>query len=345
MVAPSSTSQSVAAGGSPSAKTFGAFTDADGLIASYQSVIEQVAGTVSESGTGLGPYTYSGATDGEAFVHMLLAKDSGGNVLATAVHGVSVGQVAGWQVIGAWDLTDANFAALTLTKGAAAVQLMRADGVTPSGLSLRYTDRTAAGTSSAAFVVGTGLTWSIAGTTRAIALAVLFDGVTMDGDDVYAVDLLYEATLPSTGDCAGWGAGPSHLATAAGWTGAYYYRAGASSYVWLPIRGTGSNITAGATTGTLTGPTATVAHTTVIHGGRVQYDYTAQQAALFGATAIPTGAGVAKHLPGLVSTTATGTTSNLYGSAVWATSDLFSAGASATTGAVKGIRLRKVNTP
>jgi len=222
---------------------------------------------------------------------------------------------------------------------------MLADGVTPSGLSLRYTDRTTPGTSSAAFVVGSGLEWSIAGTSRAIALAVLFDGVTMDGDDVYAVDLLYEATLSHVGDCAGWGAGPSHLATAAGWTGAYYYRVGASSYVWYPIRGTGSNIAAGSITGTLTGPTATVAHTTVIHGGRVQYDYTAQQAALFGPTAIPTGAGVTKHLPGLVSTTAMGTTANLYATQVVATSDLFSSGASPMVGVLKGIRVRKVDTP
>jgi hypothetical protein len=297
------------------------------------------------SGASLSGDAVTGLEDRDVVAVTRTWTDADGQTVArTAVVSVAA-DVGGWETIGEWDLTDADFAALTLTKGAAAVQLMLADGVTPSGLSLRYTDRTAAGTSSAAFVVGSGLQWSIAGATRAIALAVLFDDVTMDGDDVYAVDILYEATLSTTGDCAGWGAGPSHLATAAGWTGAYYYRPGASSYVWLPIRGTGANITAGASTGTLTGPTETVAHTTVIHGGRVQYDYTAQQAALFGATAIPSGAGVTKHLPGVVSTTAMGSSANLYGSAVWATSDLFSAGAAPMTGVLKGIRIRKVDTP
>jgi hypothetical protein len=133
VVAPSSTSQSVAAGGSPSAKTFGAFTDADGLIASYQSVIEQVTGTVSATGTGLGPYTYSGAADGEAFVHMLLAKDAEGNTLATAVHGVDIASPstgAQWTV-GAVDidfttadtLSGINSGTLAVTTGSGATAL------------------------------------------------------------------------------------------------------------------------------------------------------------------------------------------------------------------------------
>lgn len=293
------------------------------------------------SGASLSGDAVTGLEDGDVVAVTRTWTDADGQTVArTAVVSVAA-DVGGWETIGEWDLTDSDYTAVTLTKGAGAVQLMRANGVTPSGLRLRYVDRTTAGTSSVAFVVGSGLEWSIAGANKAIALGILFDGVAMNGDDVYAVDVLYEANLDSTADAIAWGAGPSHLATAAGWTGAYYYRSGASTYVWLPVRGTGSTIAAGSNVGTLSGPNATVAHTTVIHGGRVQYDYTAQQASLFAATAIPSGAGVSKHLPGVVSTTAIGTTANLYGAAVWATSDLFSGTATACPGVVLAVRLRK----
>ncbi len=87
---PSPTTQSVSVGGSPSAKTFSAFTDSDGLIASYSAAMVNVVGTSSTSGSGLGAYTFSGTSGGDSFVLRLNALSSGGQVLATAVHAVGI---------------------------------------------------------------------------------------------------------------------------------------------------------------------------------------------------------------------------------------------------------------
>ena len=82
---PSPTSQSVASGTNVSAKTFGSFTDSDGIIASFQSVMTNAVGSASVSGSGLGAYTFSTSAD-NAGTLSLNAKDSDGNVVATAVH-------------------------------------------------------------------------------------------------------------------------------------------------------------------------------------------------------------------------------------------------------------------
>lgn len=87
---PASTTEAVASGGSPAAKTFGAFTDPDALINSYSSAIVNAIGSTSVSGTGLGPYTFSGSADGDAFALTLNALNSGSQILATAVHVVGI---------------------------------------------------------------------------------------------------------------------------------------------------------------------------------------------------------------------------------------------------------------
>lgn len=92
---PAATSEAVAAGGSPSAKTFGAFTDPDGVISSYQATLTNVVGATTVSGSGLGPYTFSGSADGDSFVLELDALDASSNVVATAVHAVDVAAAAG----------------------------------------------------------------------------------------------------------------------------------------------------------------------------------------------------------------------------------------------------------
>lgn len=92
VTAPAATSESVASGGSPSNKTFSAFTDPDGLIDNYVSAVTNISGTTTATGTGLGAYSYSGATGGTAFVHTLTARDADNNPLATAVHGVRVAE-------------------------------------------------------------------------------------------------------------------------------------------------------------------------------------------------------------------------------------------------------------
>ncbi len=83
---PSPTSQNVAAGGSLAAVTFGSFSDAGGRIASYAATVTNSAGSTSFSGSGLGAYTASGASDGSAGTLSLTARDAAGDDLATAVH-------------------------------------------------------------------------------------------------------------------------------------------------------------------------------------------------------------------------------------------------------------------
>jgi hypothetical protein len=80
----------VSSGGSPTAKTFGAFTDPDGVIDNYNATMVNAVGSTSASGTGLGAYTFSGSSDGDAFTLKLDARNSSNEILATAVHTVNI---------------------------------------------------------------------------------------------------------------------------------------------------------------------------------------------------------------------------------------------------------------
>lgn len=82
---PAPTSEGTTAGVNFAVKTFGAFTDPDGVIASYAAVTTNSTGTASWSGTGLGPYSAT-SSDGDAGTLSLNARDSGGQTVATAVH-------------------------------------------------------------------------------------------------------------------------------------------------------------------------------------------------------------------------------------------------------------------
>ena len=94
VIAPDPTSEAVAAGGTPSAVTFGAFTDPDSRINAYSATLTAVVGSGTISGSGLGPYTVSGAGDGDCFVVTLTAEDLTPDDLAVAVHTIGVGHVA-----------------------------------------------------------------------------------------------------------------------------------------------------------------------------------------------------------------------------------------------------------
>ena len=87
---PAATTQAVSSGGSPSAKTFGAFTDPDGVIDNYNATMVNAVGSTSASGTGLGAYTFSGSSDGDSFTLKLDARNSSNEILATAVHTVNI---------------------------------------------------------------------------------------------------------------------------------------------------------------------------------------------------------------------------------------------------------------
>ena len=87
---PAPTSEAVASAGSPAAKTFSAFTDTGGRIASYAETLTKVVGTGTVSGSALGAYTFSGTADGDSYLLELDAKDSSGDIVATASHAVSI---------------------------------------------------------------------------------------------------------------------------------------------------------------------------------------------------------------------------------------------------------------
>ena len=87
---PAPTSANVPANNTPAAKTFGAFTDPSGVIASYASAIIAAQGSPSAIGTGLGPYTFTVA-NGNSFSLLLNAQNASGDTVATAVHAVLVG--------------------------------------------------------------------------------------------------------------------------------------------------------------------------------------------------------------------------------------------------------------
>ena len=91
---PAATTQSVAAGGTPSAKTFGAFTDPDGVINNYNATMVNAVGSTSVSGSGLGAYTFSGFANGNSFTLKLDARNSSNEILATALHTVSIATAA-----------------------------------------------------------------------------------------------------------------------------------------------------------------------------------------------------------------------------------------------------------
>lgn len=106
---PAAASESVAAGGSLAAVTFGAFTDPGARISSYAATVKNVVGSGTISGTGLGPYAFSGTADSEVITVELDARDASSNVLATAVYTGSIGSPTtggSWVTLKDYDLTD-----------------------------------------------------------------------------------------------------------------------------------------------------------------------------------------------------------------------------------------------
>jgi hypothetical protein len=168
---PAATSEAVAAGGSPGGKTFGAYTDADSIINSYTSTVRSAVGSTSASGSGLGGYTYSGHANGDSFVHYLDAKDSSGDIVATAVHVVDVaGAAATFTTIAEVNFTT-DITDLALVKGGGDTTLYEADGSTAKAV-VGYLD-------------GTGTSTSTCVISGANGGAKITSGGTADGADMY----------------------------------------------------------------------------------------------------------------------------------------------------------------
>lgn len=178
---PSPTTENVLTGATPTAVTFGAFTDPDSVIASYSAQISNASGTTAiATGSGLGPYTVSGYSDGNAYSIILNALDGGGDIVASAVHTVGINDAGtpGWEVVTTVDLTGLDVLNLSavgtygVTKGGAAfatVQTSRTStptSVTTAGASgiLMEGPNTIAGTFQAAIDITTAVSLTGAGT-------------------------------------------------------------------------------------------------------------------------------------------------------------------------------------
>ena len=196
---PAATFEAVATGGTPANKTFGAFTDPDGLIDNYVSTVVDISGTATATGTGLGAYSYSGTANGSAFVQTLTARDASNNPLATAVHGVQVAAAAsgalGWETLADYDLTTIDTAAAdTATTGDIALTVSSAAFVS-------LVDRTGSGTGSITPTNGTGVVVETVGAgSRSMAITHDWAG---DGVDPtltpVAIEAEYTISVSSTG--------------------------------------------------------------------------------------------------------------------------------------------------
>ena len=153
---PAPTSESVSAGGSPANKTFGSFTDPGSRINNFNATITNVVGSTSISGSGLGAYSFSGSADGNSFVVELDARDASNNILATAVHAVSIASTsaAAWSTIHTVDFTS-DVTDLTLTKGGGDTNL-RNNANSATKAVVGYADRVATTRSSAVVTASAG---------------------------------------------------------------------------------------------------------------------------------------------------------------------------------------------
>jgi len=155
---PSPTTQSLPSGGSPSNKTFGSFTDPTTAIASYQAQVLNVVGTTATSGSGLGPYSVSGFTDGDFYVLYLNALDSGAVVIGTAIHAVAIASAStpdltapvtpspvllaagstalGSTVVGSWNEPVAVVASVTASDGSTPAAVVSGSGAGPYSVSV-----------------------------------------------------------------------------------------------------------------------------------------------------------------------------------------------------------------
>ena len=167
---PGPTSQATAAGVNFSGKTFGSFTDPDGVISSYQAVTTNSRGSASWSGSGLGAYNASSA-DGDAGTLSLNAKNADGEVVATALHTYERAAPAGEQFTQVYTKDLTSLSSTTLSAGSQTV-----DGVTINCQSAGETVGGGAGLTAAAgnysYVTGLGGSFAAASNPKLLVAKV-----------------------------------------------------------------------------------------------------------------------------------------------------------------------------
>ena len=153
---PAATSESVSAGGSLSAKTFGSFTDPDSRIDNFLAAVTNTSGSASVSGSGLGAYTFSNTANGDSGTLSLTARDASNAALATATHSFRIAPAiaAAWSTIHTVDFTS-DVTDLTLTKGGGDTNLRNSANNATKAV-VGYADRVATTTSSAVITASAG---------------------------------------------------------------------------------------------------------------------------------------------------------------------------------------------
>lgn len=125
--------QSLAAG--TTSATIGTWGAPSGGTPGYTYAVTDPTGTTTISGSGLGPWTVAGLTDGVTYAFLLTITDSasakGYSVVTISV--AAAASVGSWEVMGETDFTDGDWTALTSTSATAATPqhlLYAADGTT-----------------------------------------------------------------------------------------------------------------------------------------------------------------------------------------------------------------------
>ena len=195
--APVPASSAVAVGGSFGTVTFGAFSDPSSFLDSYSASVLNVNLSATVSGSGLGPYTISGAVDGEFLVITLDGLNEGGKVLTAAVWSGAIEKPTGGL---SWvDQLDLDLTDLTTTSALSTGTTVLGFDSSATTVSVVFTRNGGAANASVTPTNGTGLVFD-GGTDITSSAVVSFDiGALLSGYSVadardyqYAVHLVLE---------------------------------------------------------------------------------------------------------------------------------------------------------
>jgi hypothetical protein len=186
VVTVAATSASVTAGTAPAAQslaagttsvTIGTWGSPSGGTGPYTYAVTELGGSgVTIGGSGLGPWTAVGLTDGVTYAFLLTVTDSlsakGYSVVTVSV--APSAAIGGWEVVDSVDFTDSNWTAASTTSTTASttawyLTLYAADGVTPRAYVRNNNTETRTLSLSPS---GSGLTLVNGGTTQAPTVAV-----------------------------------------------------------------------------------------------------------------------------------------------------------------------------
>ena len=192
--APVPASSAVAVGGSFSTVTFGAFSDPSSFLDSYSASVLNVNLTATVSGSGLGPYTISGAADGDFLVITLDGLNEGGKVLTGAVWSGAIEKPTGG--LGWADQIDLDLTDLTTTSALSTGTTVLGFDSSATTVSVVFTRNGGAADASVTPTNGTGLVFD-GGTDIVSSAVVSFDiGSLLAGYSVAdARDYLYAVHL------------------------------------------------------------------------------------------------------------------------------------------------------